>query len=52
MTNKRLWIALACYAVLSITALFLLEGKTLQVILVLMVGLAAKSWIATLHNKG
>ncbi len=45
VTKRRLQGAVASYVVLALLALVVLRGRVLAVILVLLVGLAAKSWI-------
>ncbi len=45
MSKRRLQGALACYAVLALMALGLLEGPFLLVVLIFLAGLAVKSWV-------
>lgn len=49
VTKQRLQGAMASYVVLALMALAVLRGRVLAVVLVLLVGLAAKSWIV--HKK-
>lgn len=46
MTKQRLHGVLACYAALALIALSVLKGPFLLVILLILAGLAVKSWVA------
>jgi hypothetical protein len=44
--HKRFWPAMGTYAVLSVLAAFTLDGVLRIAVLILMAGLAVKTWIA------
>ncbi len=50
MTPARLMAAISIYAVLALAALFTLDGKIRLATLVVLAGLAAKTWIAYLRE--
>ncbi len=45
MTRRRLYYALAAYALLAAVALLVLKGPFLWAILIFFAGLALKSWV-------
>ncbi len=49
--KSRLPIAMACYALLATLAAFTLTGVFLAGVLVILAGLAAKTWIGTRMQK-
>lgn len=49
--RKRLRFALAIYALLGTAAWFTLDGRFRWIVLILMAGLAVKSWIAVRRDE-
>ena len=48
--SQKLYIAMACYAVIALLAWFTLDGNFLLIVLIVLGGLALKTYLHTLRE--